>query len=66
MITKNIIKKYFEDFASNHYQIKDFGYGDLWEISASEATEYPLLWVQPIPCNVDGRDCNDPRYRSHR
>lgn len=56
MITKNIIQKYFEDFANNHYQIKYYGYGDLWEISASEAVEYPLLWVQPIPCSIDGKD----------
>lgn len=54
MITKNTIYKSFKDFANNHLQIKDYGYGDLWEISQSEATTYPLFWVSPQPCNVGG------------
>ena len=56
MITKNILYKYFKDFADNHLQIKDFGYGDLWEISSSQATQYPLFWVSPQPSNISGNE----------
>jgi len=56
MITKNTIYQSFKNFADNHLQIKDFGYGDLWEISASESTEYCLFWVSPQPCNVQGNE----------
>jgi hypothetical protein len=54
MITKNTIHKYFQDLADNHYQLKYFGYGDLSEVSVSEAVTYPLLWVTPTPSNVSG------------
>lgn len=56
MITKNILYKYFKDFADNHLQIKDYGYGDLWEISSSEATQYPLFWVSPQPSTISGNE----------
>jgi len=56
MITKNILYKYFKDFADNHLQIKDYGYGDLWEISSSTATTYPLFWVSPQPSNISGNE----------
>lgn len=48
MITKNTLYKFFQDFATNHRQIFDFGYGDLWEIPTLER-EYLLFWVVPIP-----------------
>jgi len=56
MITKNILYKYFKDFADNHLQIKDYVYGDLWEISSSQATTYPLFWVSPQPSNISGNE----------
>lgn len=56
MITKNIIYKWFLDFQLNHTQLKDFGYGDFWEISQSEAVEYPLLWVCPIITPINDRE----------
>jgi len=56
MITKNILYKYFKDFADNHLQIKDYGYGDLSEISSSQATTYPLFWVSPQPCTISGNE----------
>jgi hypothetical protein len=56
MITKNTLYQYFKDFADNHLQIKDYGYGDLWEISSSTATQYPLFWVSPQPSSISGND----------
>ena len=54
MITKNTLYKWFNDFADNHTQIKDFGYGDYSDISMEIATTYPLMWVSPQPCPVEG------------
>jgi len=56
MITKNVIHKYFQDYAGLNYQIKYFGYGDLSEISVDEATTYPLMWVQPVPSTIEGNE----------
>ncbi len=56
MITKNTIHQWFSDFASSHLQIKDFGYGDFSDISMEEATTYPLMWVSPQPCPVEGME----------
>ncbi len=56
MVTKNTIHKFFSDFAENHTQIKSFGYGDLWEISASEGQKYPLLWACPQPSTISGNE----------
>jgi hypothetical protein len=55
MVTINNIRKYFSDFADNHYQLKDFGYGDLPDISMEMAQTYPLLWIQPLPWSVNDR-----------
>ena len=54
MVTKNNIAKWFSDFASNHTQLKDYGYGDFSDISMERATTYPLMWVSPQPCSIDG------------
>jgi len=54
MVTKNNIAKWFSDFASNHTQLKDYGYGDFSDISMDRATTYPLMWVSPQPCSIDG------------
>ena len=55
MVTKNNIAKWFEDFQINHTQLKDFGYGDFADISMETATVYPLMWVSPQPCQVNGQ-----------
>jgi hypothetical protein len=54
MVTKNNIAKWFSDFASNHTQLKDYGYGDFSDISMERATTYPLMWVSPQPCSIEG------------
>lgn len=62
MKTKNQIKKIFSDFANNHLQIHQFGYGQEFEQQAVEGIEYPLLWVVPLPSPVNGVDL-DRGYR---
>ena len=49
MLTYNQIIKIIQDFATNHFQINEFGNGDLWEVVESNQLtgfNYPLLWVQ--------------------
>ena len=43
-ITHNQIVKLLEDIATNHYQINDFGFGDVWEYLASSTPSTPTLW----------------------
>jgi hypothetical protein len=54
MVTKNNIQTWFNDFADNHTQLKDYGYGDFSDISMERATTYPLMWVSPQPCTIEG------------
>jgi len=54
MVTKNNIQIWFKDFASNHTQIKEYGYGDFSDISMESSTTYPLMWVSPQPCSIEG------------
>ena len=55
-ITYNQIIKKFEDFATAHRQINEFGNGDLWEIVQHDSLlkdyNYPLLFVQDSPASV--------------
>lgn len=56
MVTRNTIAKFFKNFANSHYQLKDFGYGDFWEISQSKGARYPLMWVSPQPATIQGNE----------
>lgn len=60
MVTINQIRKYFSDFADGHFQIKDFGYGDFPDVSMEQGTDYPLMWVQPLPWTVSGNEISMP------
>jgi len=54
-ITYNQIIKQFEDFATAHRQINEFGNGDLWEIVQKETLaelNYPMLFVQDSPASI--------------
>ena len=44
MIGHNEIVKLLEDIATNHYQIRGFGFGDPWEYLASETPKTPIMW----------------------
>lgn len=45
IVTLNELIKYFENFATNHLQIQEFGYGDTSLISKSKSSNYPLMWT---------------------
>jgi len=55
-ITYNQIIQEFQDFATAHRQINEFGNGDLWEVVQHDSLlkdyNYPLLFVQDSPANV--------------
>jgi hypothetical protein len=48
--------KEFQDFATAHKQINEFGNGDLWEIVQHDSLlkdfNYPLLFVQDSPASI--------------
>ena len=48
--------KQFQDFATAHKQINEFGNGDLWEIVQHDSLlkdfNYPLLFVQDSPATI--------------
>jgi len=55
-ITYNQIIKQFQDFATAHKQINEFGNGDLWEVVQHDSLlkdfNYPLLFVQDSPATI--------------
>ena len=53
--TLNQIINKFEQIAETHAQINGFGFGESFEISASEQEKYPLLWVNVLASNITDR-----------
>lgn len=51
-LSKNQIRKVFEDIATNHWMIHSFSYGNEWEITETPKGEvrvnYPILFVEPL------------------
>jgi len=41
----NQLVKVFQDVATNHGQINDFGFGDIWEAGKSRKLKYVCLWL---------------------
>lgn len=56
MKSKNQIRDVFQNFASNHLQINQFGYGQEFEQQAVEGVLYPLMWVVPTPYQINEVD----------
>ena len=50
--TVNQLITVFKDAANRHYQINGFGYGDNWEVGASEAKMHPVLWINPVSATM--------------
>lgn len=50
-LSKNQIRKIFEDIAEKHWMIHSFGYGDTWEMTEVQGDQvkvnYPIKWVVP-------------------
>jgi hypothetical protein len=52
MVTRKTLYNFLQDFATNHSQINTFFYGDLFDVSQSTETIYPLMAVVPTPSSV--------------
>lgn len=68
LVTKNIIRKIFQDIATAFYQINSFGYGPADEFVQKTMDEgdqelegtiiYPRLYVTPEPSTITGKRIN--------
>lgn len=52
-ITLQQILDELKTFVKNHYQLLEYGFGDLANISTKNSL-YPLLWIVPTPSRVNG------------
>lgn len=52
MTTINQIIKSLNDFANAHYQINNFGSGELYDLASSGVTNYPLMYVDVNPTSI--------------
>lgn len=55
MVTLNQVIKNLSNIASAHYQVKSFGNGSVQEFATSGVTNYPAMWVDYEPSQVQGR-----------
>jgi hypothetical protein len=55
MITLNQVIKNLNNIANSHYQISSFGNGSVAEFATSGITNYPAMWVDYQPAQVQGR-----------
>lgn len=51
-MTVTEVKQLLNDLANDHYQINDYGWGDVWEIGESESITYPLMYCTPETSNI--------------
>jgi hypothetical protein len=54
MITLNQVIKNLNNIANAHYQISSFGNGNVVEFATSGTTNYPAMWVDYQPAQVQG------------
>jgi hypothetical protein len=45
IISLNQLISWFEDFQENHYFLKDFGFGEPYDIGTSRQMNFPYMWV---------------------
>ena len=54
MITLNQVIKNLNNIANAHYQINSFGNGSVVEFATSGITNYPAMWVDYEPSQIQG------------
>jgi len=45
IVSINQLITWFEDFQQNHYFLKDFGFGEPYDIGTSRQMDFPYMWV---------------------
>jgi hypothetical protein len=48
------VKSLLNNLATDHKQINDFGWGDVWELGESKSITYPLMYCTIESSNVSG------------
>lgn len=54
IITLNQIISWFNDFANRHYFLKDFGFGETYDIGTSRQMNFPYMWVSMADNSIIG------------
>jgi len=54
MVTLNQVIKNLNNIANAHYQISSFGNGSIQEFATSGTTNYPAMWVDYEPSQIQG------------
>jgi hypothetical protein len=54
-ISFNQIKRTLQEIAEKHQQVNSFGLGDIWEIAASSAVTYPLMYAHVQPSSYSDK-----------
>ena len=50
-ITEKKLFEIFQEYATNHGMINDFGVGDYFKIDTKKDRKYPLMWITPKATN---------------
>ena len=45
IVSINQLITWFQDFQENHYFLKDFGFGEPYDIGTSRQMTFPYMWV---------------------
>jgi hypothetical protein len=45
IVSLNQLIKWFQTFQQNHYFLKDFGFGEPYDIGTSRQMDFPYMWV---------------------
>jgi len=53
MKTFKAIIQDLKEFSDNHYQLNEFGWGNIANITTKDSL-YPMMWVQPIDSTISG------------
>jgi cytochrome c len=51
-MTLNQVLKKISDFQASHGQLNGYGFGEIEDFASSGTTQYPQLWVEPLPFNI--------------
>lgn len=54
IITLNQIITWFNDFSNRHYFLKDFGFGETYDIGTSRQMKFPYMWVSMADNSIIG------------
>ena len=57
-MTLKEVRSLLNSLATDHKQINDFGWGDVWELGESQSITYPLMYCTIQNSNVTGKTFN--------